>query len=117
MFIWACFLLKVVISDQWLIFVQDGSDDQECGRNISKPCSSLNEVLHHIMNGDIINIDARGTEKQPLLLCSDAPLQVSFTMVGFNGRPIIYCNKSKQNAIILNLIPPEANFIEPTRKK
>ncbi len=93
------FLIPGVYTKYW--FVSNvGTLDNSCGASMQMPCKDLLEVIHKAGDSDVIYINAQGTDKEPLNVCSSHYISKSVSIIGHNGRPHIGCDEQSSNYIL-----------------
>ena len=50
---------------QWFVSRRDGNFANNCGLKASLPCKTIQQVIAHASDGDVINIDGTRTSRDP----------------------------------------------------
>lgn len=59
------YLLEGVHAMQWFVSRRDGNFANNCGLKASLPCKTIQQVIAHASDGDVINIDGTRTSRDP----------------------------------------------------
>ena len=86
------YLLETVHAKQWFVSRHDGTSKDNCGRNVSSPCKTIQQVTVHACDGDIINIDGTGTSRDPYPCRDEKGLDLAgLGLRSYKSRPVVSC--------------------------
>ena len=90
-----CFVFHLgkICGKQWFVSRLHGNSDHDCGLGVSRPCKTINQAASQAKDGDVINIDGKGTSSNPYP-CEAAEFTVGLTLRSYNTRAFIACESN-----------------------
>ncbi len=105
-----CYVLSGIFGANWYVGPRDPVNDT-CGTSQHNPCTSLLDTINKASDGDIIMVDGEGTQQQPLIVCSEHYISKSISIIGYNGKPMLTCNKTRDHATSLMFVTKTYTFM------